>query len=211
MAQASKPGMLSVLHCLHNSSRFTNVLLCRPSVQTHCIWTLSTSVSVQKHTLAASWRRLMTGMVVPLYCTLSSSGQACYSRLQTHCRYAALMFDKPDHEDLGASALSKRHHKHSSIKYLDVYVYSFDQSLNLDTDESYTLTVGSTTIPKQSAIFHVKSWQNQQVSKHQSNLHAPKNVYKLVNDHLRRWIAPALPPPQPYWAYQVANSKSRHI
>ena len=53
------------------------------------------------------------------------------------------MFDMPDYEALDNSALSKRHHKHSNIEYLDVYVYSFDQSLNLDTDESYTLTVSA--------------------------------------------------------------------
>lgn len=63
------------------------------------------------------------------------------------------MFDKPDHEELDDSASSKRHHKHDSIEHLDVYVYSFDQSLNLDTDESYTLTVGS---PPQSAMIDVK-------------------------------------------------------
>lgn len=60
-----------------------------------------------------------------------------------HCRYTELMFDMPDYEALDNSALSKRHHKHSNIEYLDVYVYSFDQSLNLDTDESYTLTVSA--------------------------------------------------------------------
>ena len=51
------------------------------------------------------------------------------------------MFDQPNYEDSAKSTVSKRHHKHSNIEYLDVYVYSFDQSLNLDTDESYTLTV----------------------------------------------------------------------
>ena len=54
------------------------------------------------------------------------------------------MFDMPDYEALDEGVLSNRHHKHSSIDYLDVYVYSFDQSLNLDTDESYTLTVSIT-------------------------------------------------------------------
>ena len=51
------------------------------------------------------------------------------------------MFDQPNYEDSAKSTVSNRHHKHSNIEYLDVYVYSFDQSLNLDTDESYTLTV----------------------------------------------------------------------
>ena len=60
---------------------------------------------------------------------------------QTCCRYAALMFDQPNYEDSAKSTVSKKHHKHSNIEYLNVYVYSFDQSLNLDTDESYTLTV----------------------------------------------------------------------
>ena len=61
--------------------------------------------------------------------------------IQNHCRYAALMFDQPNYEESAVSTVSKRHHKHSKIEYLDVYVYSFDQSLNLDTDESYTLMV----------------------------------------------------------------------
>lgn len=61
---------------------------------------------------------------------------------QLCCRYAALMFDKPDYEASVKSTVSKRHHTHNRVEYLDVYVYSFDQSLNLDTDESYTLTVG---------------------------------------------------------------------
>ena len=52
------------------------------------------------------------------------------------------MFDKPDYEASVKSTVSKRHHTHNRVEYLDVYVYSFDQSLNLDTDESYTLTVG---------------------------------------------------------------------
>ena len=55
------------------------------------------------------------------------------------------MFDRLDYEESDDSAISKRRHKHSNIDYLDVYVYSFDQSLNLDTDESYTLTVGFDT------------------------------------------------------------------
>ena len=59
------------------------------------------------------------------------------------------MFDLPDYEDHGNSAMANRRHKHSTIDTLEVYVYSFDQSLNLDTDESYTLTV----CPK-SYLFH---------------------------------------------------------
>ncbi len=50
------------------------------------------------------------------------------------------MFDTPDYEQSDSNMLSKKHKKHN-IEYFDVYVYSFDQSLNLDTDESYTLTV----------------------------------------------------------------------
>lgn len=38
-----------------------------------------------------------------------------------------------------------RKHNPRVIEHLDVYVYSFDQSLNLDTDESYTLTVSPHT------------------------------------------------------------------
>ena len=53
------------------------------------------------------------------------------------------MFDTPDYEQSDSNTLSKKH-KHRSIERLDVYVYSFDQSLNLDTDESYTLTVSPT-------------------------------------------------------------------
>ena len=47
------------------------------------------------------------------------------------------MFDMPEYE----LSVAKREHKHRTIDHLDVYVYSFDQSLNLDTDEAYTLTV----------------------------------------------------------------------
>jgi len=53
------------------------------------------------------------------------------------------MFDTPDYEQSDSNMLSKKHKKHN-IEHLDVYVYSFDQSLNLDTDESYTLTVSPT-------------------------------------------------------------------
>ncbi len=53
------------------------------------------------------------------------------------------MFDTPDYEQSDSNTLSKKH-KHHNIESLDVYVYSFDQSLNLDIDESYTLTVSST-------------------------------------------------------------------
>ena len=53
------------------------------------------------------------------------------------------MFDTPDYEQSDSNTLSKKH-KHRNIERLDVYVYSFDQSLNLDTDESYTLTVSPT-------------------------------------------------------------------
>lgn len=51
------------------------------------------------------------------------------------------MFDLP--EDMLDQGLAHRHKTHD-IKHLDVYIYSFDQSLNLDTDESYTLAVSST-------------------------------------------------------------------
>ena len=53
------------------------------------------------------------------------------------------MFDTTDYEQSDSNTLSKKH-KHHNIEHLDVYVYSFDQSLNLDTDESYTLTVSPT-------------------------------------------------------------------
>ncbi len=52
------------------------------------------------------------------------------------------MFDTPDYEQSDSNMLSKKRKKKHKIEHLDVYVYSFDQSLNLDTDESYTLTVG---------------------------------------------------------------------
>ena len=50
------------------------------------------------------------------------------------------MFGSPLQDmDLGL----ERRHKPHDMRHLDVYVYSFDQSLNLDTDESYTLAVSS--------------------------------------------------------------------
>ena len=51
------------------------------------------------------------------------------------------MFDQPNYQDSAKSTVSNGHPKHSNIEFLDIYVYSSDQSLNLDTDESYTLTV----------------------------------------------------------------------
>lgn len=53
-------------------------------------------------------------------------------------RYADLIFDSPSYT---AELSLSRKHKPPTIRHLDVYVASFDQSLNLDTDESYTLTV----------------------------------------------------------------------
>jgi len=80
-------------------------------------------------------------------CCLLVVVQACLTAAtalsdHTHacCRYTELMFDTPDYDSSHANSLSKQH-KHRTIDHLDVYVYSFDQSLNLDTDESYTLTV----------------------------------------------------------------------
>lgn len=54
------------------------------------------------------------------------------------------MFGTASHEQSDSNGLTKRR-KHHTIERLDVYVYSFDQSLNLDTDESYTLTVSLNT------------------------------------------------------------------
>lgn len=74
---------------------------------------------------------------------VSIYGSVCNTMVQLCCRYAELMFSTPDYESQNPNTLSKRHKQHI-IKHLDVYVYSFDQSLNLDTDESYTLTVSHT-------------------------------------------------------------------
>ena len=60
------------------------------------------------------------------------------------CRYSDLMFGTAGYEQSDSNSLTKRHKQHT-IERLDVYVYSFDQSLNLDTDESYTLTVSLNT------------------------------------------------------------------
>lgn len=51
------------------------------------------------------------------------------------------MFDSPAYTAIQNTRHTGRKHKSRVIEHLDVYVYSFDQSLNLDTDESYTLTV----------------------------------------------------------------------
>lgn len=76
----------------------------------------------------------------PEHFTFRSKGYSSSILEAAYDRYSDLMFDTPDYEQSDSNTLSKKH-KHRSIERLDVYVYSFDQSLNLDTDESYTLTV----------------------------------------------------------------------
>lgn len=76
----------------------------------------------------------------PEHFTFRSKGYSSSILEAAYDRYSDLMFDTPDYEQSDSNTLSKKN-KHRSIERLDVYVYSFDQSLNLDTDESYTLTV----------------------------------------------------------------------
>ncbi|KAL0048809.1 hypothetical protein WJX82_011636 [Trebouxia sp. C0006] len=76
----------------------------------------------------------------PKHFTFRSKGYTSSILEAAYYRYSDLMFDITDYEQSDSNTLSKKH-KHHNIEQLDVYVYSFDQSLNLDTDESYTLTV----------------------------------------------------------------------
>ncbi|DBA89255.1 TPA: hypothetical protein ACH3X1_016396 [Trebouxia sp. C0004] len=76
----------------------------------------------------------------PKHFTFRSKGYTSSILEAAYNRYSDLMFDTPDYQQSDSNTLSKKH-KHHNIERLDVYVYSFDQSLNLDSDESYTLTV----------------------------------------------------------------------
>ena len=70
-------------------------------------------------------------------------------------RYEALVFDTPSHltedalhsDPANASALAAalERRRHDRIKRLRVYVGSYDQSLGLQTDESYTLSIAAPT------------------------------------------------------------------
>ena len=85
------------------------------------------------------------------------------------------MFDTPDYEQSDSNTLSKKHKKHN-IEHLDVYVYSFDQSLNLDTDESYTLTVS----PKRH--FTPLIWNSAHVECHPLHIHTQPG--KALTHHM---------------------------
>ena len=70
-------------------------------------------------------------------------------------RYEALIFDTPSHltEDAlhsglaiaSALAAALERRRHDRIERLRVYVGSYDQSLGLQTDESYTLSIAAPT------------------------------------------------------------------
>lgn len=70
-------------------------------------------------------------------------------------RYEALIFDTPSHlteealhgglASASAFAAALERKRHDRIKRLRVYVGSYDQSLGLQTDESYTLSIAAPT------------------------------------------------------------------
>jgi len=61
------------------------------------------------------------------------------------CRYESIIFDTPAYVPRSHSVKEKAELADKGIHRLKVYVSSSDQSLNLQTDESYALTVAAPT------------------------------------------------------------------
>ena len=74
--------------------------------------------------------------------------QPCFRHLkegqaQDCCRYGDLIFGTPAYQPVTARAVERAELAEERVKSLKVYVASNDQSLNLETDESYTLQISA--------------------------------------------------------------------